>query len=79
MQAVQKVNSLMCAVQDMGLATAAATQLGTAIPLGEAAETLYAQMIESNPGLGRKDFSSVYRFLESVVQEEKKLRDDVSS
>jgi len=48
----------------MGLATEIANQAGSPLPLGEAAESIYAQVIKEQPGLARKDFSSVYRFLE---------------
>ncbi|KAJ7093178.1 NAD binding domain of 6-phosphogluconate dehydrogenase-domain-containing protein [Mycena epipterygia] len=49
--------------KDMGLATDIATQTGTELPLGDAARRLYCLMMEQQPELGRKDFSSVYRFL----------------
>lgn len=48
----------------MGLAKATAKQNESPIPLGEAAEELYGQMIREYPELGQKDFSSVYRYLE---------------
>ncbi|KAJ7756839.1 3-hydroxyisobutyrate dehydrogenase [Mycena maculata] len=49
--------------KDMGLATSLATQTETALPLGDAARKLYSLMIEQQPDLARKDFSSIYRFL----------------
>lgn len=49
----------------MGLATAIANQTGSPVPLGEAAESIYAQVIKEQPALARKDFSSVYCFMET--------------
>jgi 3-hydroxyisobutyrate dehydrogenase len=49
--------------QDMGLASDIALKTNTALPLGNAAQKLYSDMIKAQPGLGRKDFSSVYQFL----------------
>lgn len=47
----------------MGLASDIADKTGTELPLGTAAREVYRRMIEQEPELGRKDFSSVYRFL----------------
>jgi 3-hydroxyisobutyrate dehydrogenase len=47
----------------MGLATEIAHRSKSPLPLGEAAEKIYAQVIEEQPALARKDFSSVYRFM----------------
>lgn len=52
----------MC-FQDMRLATELAKKHGSPLPLGEAAESLYADALETDPELARKDFSSVYQFL----------------
>jgi 3-hydroxyisobutyrate dehydrogenase len=49
----------------MSLATEIANHSGSPLPLGEAAESIYAQVVKEQPALARKDFSSVYRFLES--------------
>lgn len=49
--------------QDMGLASNIAQQRKSPLPLGEAAEEIYAKAIEKYPELSSKDFSSVYRFL----------------
>jgi 3-hydroxyisobutyrate dehydrogenase len=49
----------------MSLATEIASQSKSPLPLGEAAKSIYAQVVEEQPGLARKDFSSVYRYLES--------------
>ncbi|KAJ7261396.1 3-hydroxyisobutyrate dehydrogenase [Mycena haematopus] len=51
--------------KDMGLASDIAKQTGTALPLGDAARGVYSRMIEQQPELARKDFSSVYRFIAS--------------
>ncbi|KAG5650370.1 hypothetical protein H0H81_012457 [Sphagnurus paluster] len=51
-------------LKDMGLAREVAEKTKTAIPLGEAAEEIYRQVIAERPELSRKDFSSVYKFLE---------------
>ncbi len=53
------------AVQDMGLAVNSARECGTSLPLGALAETIYGNAIEGRPELARKDFSSVYRVLET--------------
>ncbi|TFK67904.1 3-hydroxyisobutyrate dehydrogenase, partial [Pluteus cervinus] len=52
-------------LKDMGLATNSATSTGTPLPLGRAAEAFYKEAIEQQPELARKDFSSVYRYLQS--------------
>jgi 3-hydroxyisobutyrate dehydrogenase len=51
----------------MGLATEIANQSGSPLPLGEAAKNIYAQVIKEQPALARKDFSSVYYFLETLA------------
>ena len=50
-------------LQDMGLASDIAQQRKSPLPLGEAAEEIYAKAIEKYPELAGRDFSSVYRFL----------------
>ncbi|KAJ6618314.1 6-phosphogluconate dehydrogenase [Mycena sp. CBHHK59/15] len=51
--------------KDMGLAAEIATQTGASLPLGNAARRVYCGMMEQQPELARKDFSSVYRYLRS--------------
>ena len=50
----------------MGLATEIGKQVESPLPLGEAAEKIYGRMIREEPALSRKDFSSVYVFLENA-------------
>ncbi|RDB21345.1 3-hydroxyisobutyrate dehydrogenase, mitochondrial [Hypsizygus marmoreus] len=52
-------------LKDMGLATDIGKQTKSPLPLGEVAESIYAQVIKEQPVLSRKDFSSVYQYLES--------------
>jgi 3-hydroxyisobutyrate dehydrogenase len=52
----------------MGLATALGRTYGSPLPMTEAAETIYRDAIEKEPGLSRKDFSSVYAFLAKQSQ-----------
>ena len=47
----------------MGLATEIGDTFGSPLPLGEAAEKIYADVVEQEPQLARKDFSSVYLYL----------------
>lgn len=51
--------------QDMGLATGVGKSLGSPLPLGSAAEGLYAEIVETEPELAGRDFSSVYKYLKS--------------
>lgn len=48
----------------MKLATEIGSSTGTSLPLGKAAEEIYSAVIEKHADLARKDFSSVYKFLE---------------
>lgn len=57
----------------MGLATDIASQFESPLPLGEAAESIYAQVIEQHPDLARKDFSSVYEYLHAASKVGKKI------
>ena len=50
--------------QDMGLAKDVAQQSHIPLPLGEAARDIYNIVVETQPELAKKDFSSVYRFLQ---------------
>lgn len=49
--------------QDMGLATDIGETVGTPLPLGKAAERIYAEVVEGDSELAGKDFSSVYAYL----------------
>jgi len=51
-------------LKDMGLATEVGRLTDGALPLGLAAEQIYAKMIEERPELADKDFSSVYSYLQ---------------
>lgn len=64
----------MVLLQDMGLATNIANEAGSPLPLGEAAENIYAQVIKQQPAFARKDFSSIYRFLQIAAEEGKKVK-----
>ncbi|KDQ60615.1 hypothetical protein JAAARDRAFT_151144 [Jaapia argillacea MUCL 33604] len=61
-------------LKDMGLATDVGKSSGSPLPLGEAAETIYKHILEKEPELSRKDFSSVYRYLRKVAEGGKSLR-----
>lgn len=47
----------------MGLATEIGKKHKCPLPLGEAAESVYAETIRTKPDLAAKDFSSVYKYL----------------
>ncbi len=49
----------------MGLAADIGVQTGTPLPMGDAAAQIYARMVRVSPELEGKDFSSVYKFLET--------------
>ncbi|KAF4614840.1 hypothetical protein D9613_002890 [Agrocybe pediades] len=55
-------------LKDMGLASNVAEKEGTPLPLGTAARDIYATIVEKQPELSTKDFSSVYRYLEQRVE-----------
>ncbi|EKM82855.1 hypothetical protein AGABI1DRAFT_111419 [Agaricus bisporus var. burnettii JB137-S8] len=55
------VTALM--LKDMGLATEIGKKHKCPLPLGEAAESVYAESIRTKPDLAAKDFSSVYKYL----------------
>lgn len=57
----------------MGLATGIAEKSQVPLPLGEAAQSIYSQSIDHQPDLARKDFSSVYQYLQKVAQDGKKM------
>lgn len=63
----------MCAPQDMGLATDIATTSGSPLPLGEAAASIYEEVLKRQPELAKKDFSSVYAYLQRTAEEGKKI------
>ncbi|KAF7338640.1 3-hydroxyisobutyrate dehydrogenase [Mycena venus] len=52
--------------KDMGLATDIAEKTESSLPIGWAARQVYSRMMEQQPELSRKDFSSVYKFLVSA-------------
>jgi len=58
----------------MGLATNLSSLAGTPLPLGEAAERIYNQVIQEQPVLAKKDFSSVYQYLKKLSEQGKKVR-----
>ena len=53
----------------MGLASELANKFGSPLPLGEAAEAIYAKVTQETPDLARKDFSSVYRYFQTAAME----------
>jgi 3-hydroxyisobutyrate dehydrogenase len=50
----------------MGLASRLANDFGSPLPLGEAAEAIYAKVTQETPDLARRDFSSVYRYFQTA-------------
>ncbi|KAJ3743849.1 NAD binding domain of 6-phosphogluconate dehydrogenase-domain-containing protein [Lentinula raphanica] len=66
-------------LKDMGLASNVATLSGCPVPLGLTAQRLYGQMIEEQPELARKDFSSVYQYLKQAMEEGKRIKVGVES
>ncbi|KAH8829596.1 NAD binding domain of 6-phosphogluconate dehydrogenase-domain-containing protein [Flagelloscypha sp. PMI_526] len=52
-------------LKDMGLASNVGKLSNCPLPLGEAAERIYAAAIEADPGLTKKDFSAIYTRLRS--------------
>lgn len=52
----------------MGLAADIAKKNNCPLPLGEAAEALYARSIQDQPELATRDFSSVYKYLKTRTQ-----------
>jgi 3-hydroxyisobutyrate dehydrogenase len=61
-------------LKDMGLASDIAAKSETPLPLGEAAEKIYADAIKEQPDLARKDFSSVYEYLRIAAKEGRKVQ-----
>jgi 3-hydroxyisobutyrate dehydrogenase len=57
-------------VQDLSFAQTAAANSSTPIPLGSVAHQMYRIMC--NTGYARKDFSSVFQFLQQEHKDEKK-------
>lgn len=53
----------------MGLATEVAATKGSPLPLGEAAQNIYKDVVKRQPELARKDFSSVYQYLQRAAEE----------
>jgi len=58
----------------MGLATEIGSLTGSPLPLAEAAEQIYSDMVKEHTDLARKDFSSVYKYLMRVAEEGKRIR-----
>jgi 3-hydroxyisobutyrate dehydrogenase len=58
----------------MGLATHLGSTFDSPLPLGEAAEKLYAHIIEKQPAYAKRDFSAVYKYLREQAEDGKKLR-----
>ena len=56
----------------MRLASNLAHDLGSPLPLGEAAEAIYAKVTQETPELAHKDFSSVYRSFQNAGMESRK-------
>ncbi|KAH9966449.1 3-hydroxyisobutyrate dehydrogenase [Russula dissimulans] len=57
-------------IKDLGLATGASKGLSSRLPLGEAAEKIYVEAVKGDAELAKKDFSSVYRYLEEAMKDE---------
>lgn len=57
----------------MGLATDIASTSGTPLPLGEAAASIYEEVLKRQPELAKKDFSSVYVYFDKIAEEGKKI------
>lgn len=57
----------------MCLATDIANTSGTPLPLGEAAAGIYEEMLKRQPELTKKDFSSVYVYLDRIAEEGKRI------
>jgi len=51
-------------IKDLRLATEISKSSDSPVPLGELAESIYADAVKRHPELSKKDFSSVYRYLE---------------
>jgi 3-hydroxyisobutyrate dehydrogenase len=56
----------------MGLASHLANDFGSPLPLGAAAEAIYAKVTQETPDLARKDFSSVYRYFQTAAMDGRK-------
>lgn len=56
-------------LKDMGLATDIASTHSNPLPLGEFAHNLYSQMLRTRPDLAKKDFSSIYQYLQGIGKE----------
>jgi len=54
-------------LKDMGLACRSGSSCGIRLPLGEAAESIYREVIKQCPELEKKDFSSVFVFLKKAA------------
>jgi len=61
-------------LKDMGLATDIGSSTGSPLPLAEAAEVIYSDVVQDHADLARKDFSSVYQYLERAAEAGKQVR-----
>ncbi|KAI0064704.1 3-hydroxyisobutyrate dehydrogenase [Artomyces pyxidatus] len=59
-------------IKDMGLATDVSQASGSPLPLAEAAGRIYQDAVRLHPELGKKDFSSVYQYLQRAAEEGRK-------
>jgi 3-hydroxyisobutyrate dehydrogenase len=59
--------------QDLGLATNVSKALGSPVPLAEAAEKVYEDSVRRYPELSKRDFSSIYRYLEGAMKEGRRI------
>jgi 3-hydroxyisobutyrate dehydrogenase len=57
----------------MGLASHIAKTVQVPLPLGEAAESIYSEVVKEYPELAKKDFSSVFVFLKEAAQKGKQV------
>ncbi|THH10994.1 hypothetical protein EW146_g8199 [Bondarzewia mesenterica] len=61
-------------LKDMRLATGVSSATGSPLPLAEAAERIYADVVKQQPELAKKDFSAVYSYLERAADKGLKIR-----
>ncbi|KZO89779.1 hypothetical protein CALVIDRAFT_547738 [Calocera viscosa TUFC12733] len=58
-------------LKDMGLAIDSGTSTETPLPLGQAAQHIYKDVVTRHAELATKDFSSVYRYLERAAADKR--------
>ncbi|KAI0256492.1 NAD binding domain of 6-phosphogluconate dehydrogenase-domain-containing protein [Lactifluus subvellereus] len=61
-------------IKDLGLATNVSKASGSPVPLAEAAEKMYEDSVKRYPELSKRDFSSIYRYLEGAMKEGRRIR-----